>query len=163
MTPAEKLLTALERIADPRNTHFGSDARVVATEALAAWRSQQAAMSTDGSGRAGFEAWLRQSAGDAFFPSMLNSHTDAAGQITYADATFNWQWRAFQVGHEAGRQRGMEQAKREPLSEEKLDALCSEWLMTGNPNCPFTEGVRAAERAHGITEAASGPAPGRLP
>ena len=31
-----RLRTALERIADPRNTHFAGDAQVVAREALAA-------------------------------------------------------------------------------------------------------------------------------
>jgi hypothetical protein len=41
--------------------------------------------------------------------------------------------------------------ERRPLSEAEVDALCTKWLMTGDTDKPFTEGVRAAERAHGIT------------
>ena len=58
-------------------------------------------------------------------------------------------WEAYKAAHEAGRQLGMEQARRKPLTDEAIDkALASR-------DSPMRIGLRSVarliERAHGIT------------
>lgn len=71
---------------------------------------------------------------------------------TYWSSHTQIMWLAFQVGHDAGRQLGMEQARREPLTDEQMTAIFRKafGLIDSRPVGPQIDFIRAIEAAHGI-------------
>lgn len=103
--------------------------------------------------REAFEAFhgRRQGKGAAYREALFRRRDDD----TYLNESVQRHWWTWQNAVEAGRQQGMEQARREPLTDAQIDAAMAPLYMNRVAQrmgrSDDVRAVRAIEAAHGIT------------